>query len=145
MSDINVHIEAEINHTEDPKKVQKAIRNIFGTLTFEVKNRKWGQLLVSDTTGHEALIKLYDLLKREKILAAARKVFKASMTDDSLTFYLNKQVAYAGHISFCQQTGESPLGPIQVHIKCNNPRKLVDWLAPRPKRRPPPSAPRPNR
>ncbi|MCW4034509.1 MAG: hypothetical protein NWF03_04015, partial [Candidatus Bathyarchaeota archaeon] len=127
------------------EKVQQAIQNIFGTLTFEVKNRKWGQLLVSNTTGHEALLKLYDLLKREKILSAARKVFKASMADDSLTFYLNKQVAYAGHISFCQQTGESPLGSIHVHIKCTNPRKLVDWLAPRQKRRPPPSVSRQKR
>jgi len=145
MSDIHVHIEAEVNHTEDLEKVQQAIQNIFGTLTFEVKNRKWGRLIVSNTTGHEALIKLYDLLNREQIIAAARKVLKTSMSDDSLTFCLNKQVAYAGHVSFCQQTGESPLGPIQVHIQCSNPRKLVDWIAPSPKRRPRPSVPRQKR
>jgi predicted RNA binding protein with dsRBD fold (UPF0201 family) len=26
---------------------------------------------------------------------------------------------------------ESPLGPIRVKIKCENPRQLIDWLAPR--------------
>jgi predicted RNA binding protein with dsRBD fold (UPF0201 family) len=53
------------------------------------------------------------------------------MNEASVTFYLNKQVAYAGHVSFSQQTAESPLGPINVKISCGNLQKLVDWLAPR--------------
>jgi len=75
------------------------------------------------------------MLKREQILAAARKVFCSGMDDNSVTFYLNKQVAYAEHISFSQQTAESPLGPIKVQIRCSNPRKMIDWLAPRPTKR----------
>jgi len=26
---------------------------------------------------------------------------------------------------------ESPLGPIKVQIKCENPKELIDWLAPK--------------
>jgi predicted RNA binding protein with dsRBD fold (UPF0201 family) len=27
--------------------------------------------------------------------------------------------------------GESPLGPLRIMIECENPRQLIDWLAPR--------------
>jgi predicted RNA binding protein with dsRBD fold (UPF0201 family) len=122
----------EVNPTEDLEKVKSAVENIFGAVTFTVKPRAWGQLLTAKTRGTEGLTKLANLLKREQIIAAARKVFRSGMNEKSVTFYLNKQVAYAGHVSFSQQTAESPLGPITVQISCDNPRKLVDWLAPRP-------------
>jgi len=40
-------------------------------------------------------------------------------------------VAFANHVSFSQETGESPLGPIKVTLDCESPRELIDWLAPR--------------
>ena len=135
MSDIMVNIEVQVNPTEDLKKVKRAVENIFGAVTFNVKPKTWGQLLIVKTCGTEGLTKLSNMLKREQILAAARKVFRIGMDDNSVTFYLNKQVAYAEHISFSQQTAESPLGPIKVQIRCSNPRKLIDWLAPRPPKR----------
>ena len=135
MTDINVHIEAQVNPTEDLEKVKQAVTNIFGTLTFNVKTKTWGQLLTSEAKGHESLIKLFNILNKERIVSAARKVFLSGLEENSVTFYLNKQVAYAGHISFCQQTAESPLGPIKVQIRCSDPRKLIDWLAPKMTRR----------
>jgi len=134
MNDIRINVEAEVNPTEDLEKVKTAVKNVFGPLTFEVKARPWGQLLTTQTKGTEGLTKLSNMLKREQILNAARKVLRKSTTENSLTFYLNKQVAYAGHISFSQQRGESPLGPITVKIRCDDPRKLVNWLAPKPPR-----------
>lgn len=133
MSDIVVYVEAEVNPTEDLDKVKQAVENIFGALEFKVKSRKRGRLLTAEAQGHESLIKLLNLLSRERIIAAARKVFFSGLDDSSVTFYLNKQVAYAGHISFSQQTAESPLGPIKVQIRCSNPRKLIEWLTPKPK------------
>lgn len=132
MNDIVVSIEVEVNPTEDLEKVKRAVANIFGSVTLQVKPRIWGQLLTAKTQGTESLIKLSNLLKREQILAAARKVLRSSINENTVTFYLNKQVAYAGHVSFSQKTAESPLGPITVKIKCSDPRKLINWLAPRP-------------
>ena len=137
MNDIRVHVEVEVNPTEDLEKVKQAVENIFGTITFIVKSRKWGQLLIAKTTGTEGLTKLYNVLAREQIRAAARKVLRGGMDENSVTFYLNKQVAYAGHISFSQKTAESPLGPITVKIRCSNPRKLIEWLTPKPAKRKP--------
>jgi len=139
MNEILVHVEVEVNSTEDLEKVKRAVENIFGAVTFKVKSRKWGQLLIAKTKGTEGLTKLYNLLGRERIRAAARKVFLSGMDEKSVVFYLNKQVAYAGHISFSQKTAESPLGPINVQIRCGNPRKLIGWLTPKPTKRNPPS------
>ena len=135
MSEILVNVEVQVNPTEDLEKVKHAVENIFGAVTFNVKPKTWGQLLIVKTSGTEALTKLSNLLSREQILAAARKVLRRGMDDNSLTFYLNKQVAYAEHISFSQQSAESPLGPIKVQIRYDNPRKLIDWIAPRPPKR----------
>ena len=139
MDKILVHIEVEVNPTEDLEKVKKAVENIFGVIKFKVKSRKCGQLLVAETKGLEGLYKLYNLLGRERIRAAARKVFFSGMNERSLVFYLNKQVAYAGHISFSQKTAESPLGPIEVQIRCDKPKKLIDWLTPKATKRKKPS------
>jgi predicted RNA binding protein with dsRBD fold (UPF0201 family) len=135
MNEIAVHVEVEVNPTEDLEKVKLAVENIFGAVKFEVKSRTWGQLLIAETTGTKGLTKLHNLLSREQIRAAARKVFFSGMNKKSVTFYLNKQVAYAGHISFSQKTGESPLGPINVQISCSNPQELIDWLTPKPTQR----------
>jgi len=139
MNKTAVHVEVEVNPTEDLEKVKLAVEDIFGAVKFNVESRTWGQLLIAETTGTAGLTKLHNLLNRERILAAARKVFFSGMDEKSVKFYLNKQVAYAGHISFCQQTGESPLGPISVQIRCSNPRELIEWLTPKPPERKPSS------
>jgi predicted RNA binding protein with dsRBD fold (UPF0201 family) len=135
MNDITVNIEVEVNKTEDTEKVKQAVQNIFGAVTFDAKPKTWGQLLKAKTNGTEGLTKLSNMLKRAQILAAARKVLRSGTDETSITFYLNKQVAYAGHVSFSEQTAESPLGPIKVVINASDPRKLVDWIAPRPPRK----------
>jgi predicted RNA binding protein with dsRBD fold (UPF0201 family) len=143
MNKISVHIEVEVNPTEDLEKVKQAVENIFGAVTFKAESRTWGQLLIAKTAGTNGLTKMYNILSRERIRAAARKVLLSGMDENSVTFYLNKQVAYAGHISFCQKTAESPLGPISVEIRCSNPRELIEWLTPKPtKRTPPPQRPK---
>ncbi|MBT8172385.1 hypothetical protein KJN74_05900 [Candidatus Bathyarchaeota archaeon] len=132
LDEIIAYIEVEVNPTEDLEKVKHAVENIFGILPFKIKSKTWGKLLVATRIGFEGLIKFANLLKREQILAAARKVFRSVMNESSITFYLNKQAAYAGHISFSEQTAESPLGPIKVQIRTRSPRKLINLLAPKP-------------
>jgi predicted RNA binding protein with dsRBD fold (UPF0201 family) len=40
-------------------------------------------------------------------------------------------VAFAGHVSFCEESAESPLGPLRTTIECEDPCLLIDWLAAR--------------
>ena len=60
---------------------------------------------------------------------AVRSHLRMCTTEDGrLVFHLNKQVAYAGHVSLCDPEGESPLGPITVEIEDENVHELINWL-----------------
>ena len=131
MNEIMTIIEAEVNPTENLEKVKLAIENVFGAVEFEVQTRKRCSTLIARAKGTDGLTKLQNLLQRERIRNAARSVLFRGLDDKSIVFYLNKQVAYAGHVSFSEPTGESPLGPIKVEISCDNPKELIEWLAPR--------------
>jgi predicted RNA binding protein with dsRBD fold (UPF0201 family) len=131
MDEVEVYVEVEINPTESEDKVKRAVENMFGNIPIQVRSLVRGSLLTAETKGFEALTKLYNLLRRERIRDAARGVLFEGLSENTITFYLNKQVAYAGHVSFSKAVAESPLGPIKVQIKCNNPRQLIDWLAPK--------------
>jgi len=131
MEEIIVQIEAEVNPTEDEVKVKRAVENMFSSLEFEVKPLRRGSLLTAKAKSLDGLTKLYNLLRRERIRDAARSVLFRGISGCSIVFYLNKQVAFAGHVSFSLPVGESPLGPIKVEIECANPYEIIDWLAPR--------------
>ena len=131
MDEINIQVEVEINPTEDQEKVKRAVENILGNAEFEIKPQRQGSLLVAKAEGMDGLTKFYNLLRRERIRDATRRVLFGGLSGKSIVFYLNKQVAYVGHVSFSQPTAESPLGPIKVQIQCDKPRELIEWLAPR--------------
>ncbi len=131
MDEVNVQVEVEVNPTEDISKIRQAVENIFGMLKLEEKPQHRGFLLLAQDKNLESLSKFGNLLRREHIRDAARGVLFHGLKGNTIMFCLNKQVAYAGHVSFCEPIAESPLGPIRVQINCNNPRKLIDWLAPR--------------
>ncbi len=53
---------------------------------------------------------------------------RRAMDGNRIAFFLNKQVAFAGHVSFCEPEGESPLGPIRVVIEADDPAGIIDWI-----------------
>ena len=131
MDAIDVKIEVDVNPTEDLEKVKKTVANVFGNVEFEVKPQERGSLLIAQAKGRSGLAKFYNLLRRERIRDATRGVLFEGLSKKAITFCLNKQVACAGHISFSKLVGESPLGPIKVRISCDEPRELIEWLAPK--------------
>ena len=128
MDDVSVYVEVEINPTESEDKVKGAVENMFGSIPVQIKPLRKSSLLVSEAKGLEALTKLRNLLRRERIRSAARAVLFEGLKGNTISFCLNKQVAYAGHVSFSKEIAESPLGPIKVRIECENPRELINWL-----------------
>jgi predicted RNA binding protein with dsRBD fold (UPF0201 family) len=128
---IYLSVEVEVNPTEDPDKVRVAVTKVLGEIKFKIIEENDGTHLVGSGEGLQALSQFYELLRRERILDAARRIFFKGLHGDTISFYLNKQVAYVGHVSFSQSEGESPLGPISVMIQCDQPRQLIDWLAPK--------------
>jgi len=132
MNDVEIEAEAFIYPTEDPEKVEKAIKTIFPTCSMTLENPSEEiRLLRAREHGKEALISLQSLLRQDRIRDAARSVLMSGISNNMIIFHLNKQVAFVGHISFSMPNAESPLGPITVRIRCEDPIGLVEWLAPR--------------
>jgi len=132
MNDVEIEAEAYIYPTEDLEKVEKAIKTIFPMCSITLENpSEEVRILRAREHGKEALIPLQSLLRQDRIRDAARSVLMSGISNNMITFHLNKQVAFVGHISFSMPNAESPLGPITVRIKCENPISLIEWLAPR--------------
>jgi predicted RNA binding protein with dsRBD fold (UPF0201 family) len=129
MEEIAVCVETEINLTEDEEKVKKAVANIFENLFMEIRPSYGESVLIAEAKGRAALVKFRNVLRSDRIRDAARKVFFGGIRGTAVSFCLNKQVAFAGHVSFSEEVAESPLGPIRVTIKCDDPMVLIDWLA----------------
>jgi hypothetical protein len=123
-----VNADAEVNPTESEAKVRRAIESIFGDIPMTVKQMRRGSVVTAQACEREPLIKLYNILRRQHIRAAARTVLLAGIDRNTISFCLNKQAAYVGHVSFAEEVAESPLGPIRVRIESENPRGLVEWL-----------------
>jgi uncharacterized protein len=131
MEKMTVLVEAEINPTETEEKVKTAVANMFGDMLIKLEPSQVGSVLTAEAKNREALENLRNTLRRDRVRAAARKVLYKGLREKTIRFCLNKQVAFTGHVSFSQETGECPLGPIKVTIESENPRELIDWLAPK--------------
>jgi predicted RNA binding protein with dsRBD fold (UPF0201 family) len=129
MEAVIVRIEADVNPTEDEEKVKKAICNLLDNPVFTSEPAFQGFRLRAVAQGQVSLIKFRNLLRNDRIRDAARKLLYRATRENKISFYLNKQVAYAGHVSFSEAYAESPLGPLHVVIETSEPAKLVDWLA----------------
>lgn len=128
---IKVLVTCEVRPTEDIEKVKKAVENMFTYLKLTIEERDGLKYILAEGEGHECLEKLHKLLRRHRILDAARSYLKKWMRGNMITFYLNKQAAYMGSPSFCLPKHESPLGPITFEVTCDNIDALINWLTPR--------------
>jgi hypothetical protein len=129
MVEVAVSVEVEINPTEDEEKVRTAINNVLGAASITIQPFAKGSVLIAEAKGKDSLMKLRNLLHNDRIRDASRRLLFKSIRGNKINFFLNKQVAYAGHISFSEETAESPLGPIRFSIETDDPVALVEWLA----------------
>ncbi|RLF22000.1 MAG: hypothetical protein DRN15_10125 [Thermoprotei archaeon] len=128
---IKVLVEAEVNPTEELNKVKRAIKNVFVPAMYRIENREGKKYLVAEGYGSTSLIKLYKLLRMQRILDAAREYILKGVQGNKIVFYLHKQAAFAGVATFCDEEIESPLGPIKFTIECSDIEAVVNWLTPK--------------
>ena len=128
MLEVTVLVETEVNPTEDEEKVRAAINNVLGNATITVKPEQRGSTLFAEAKGQDSLTKLRNIMRNDRVRDASRRLLLKATRGNTIKFFLNKQVAFAGHVSFSEETSESPLGPIRFTIETDNPQQLVEWL-----------------
>ncbi|MCD6563755.1 MAG: hypothetical protein J7K23_07585 [Thermoproteales archaeon] len=131
---MKITVRTIINPTEEEERVVKSITNFFNLQEIKITEMGYQKVLIGEGYGSKVLKKFYYALRKERVLDAARQYLQRGKTSNKIIFYLNKQVAYIGRISFSSfEYGESPLGAIVVEIETNNPKQLIQWLTPRTK------------
>jgi predicted RNA binding protein with dsRBD fold (UPF0201 family) len=129
MVEVTVFVEAEIYPTENEDSVKAAVNNFLSDATVTIKPSVKGSTLTAVAKGQNSLLNLRNMLRNDRIRDASRRLLFKSIRGTMISFYLNKQVAFSGHVSFSEETAESPLGPIKVNVETDNPEQLIDWLA----------------
>ena len=123
---INCKIEmlCSINPSEDINKIQKIISNIFPYSIFDTKNF----LASAQSSNLNSLEKIYETIHTTQSQKTYKRNLENNLKNDTTWFYLNKQAAFIEKIAICEESEESPLGPIKVIIISSNIDKIIDWM-----------------
>ncbi len=116
-----------VNPSEDPKKIQKAISNIFPYSTIKTENF----LLSSQSNELKSLENIYETIHTKQSQKIYRRNLEKNLEGDTSWFYLNKQAAFVEKIAICEKSDESPLGPIKVILTSSNIDRIIDWIVSR--------------
>lgn len=119
-----IEITSSINPSEDPKKIETAILNIFPNAKIKIDNFS----IISNSKDLNLLEKIYDVIHSNQSQKIYQRQLEKNLEDDSTWFYLNKQAALVGTVALCEEADESPLGPIKVVLTSSNIDSILDWL-----------------
>ncbi len=119
-----IEILSSINSSEDPKKIETAILNIFPDAKIKTDNFS----IISNSKDLHLLEKIYDIIHSNQSQKIYQRQLEKNLENDSTWFYLNKQAAFVGTIALCEEAEESPLGPIKVVLTSSNIDRIIDWL-----------------
>ena len=119
-----IEILCSIHPSEDPSKVKSAILNIFPNC--EIKTEKFS--IKGDSNDLHSLEKIYDAINSMQSERIYQRRLEKNLENNSTWFYLNKQAAFAEKIAICEESDESPLGPIKVILTSTQIDRIIDWL-----------------
>ena len=113
-----------INPSEDINKIQQTISNIFPYSILETKNFSAS----AQSSNLNSLGKIYETIHTTQSQKTYKRNLENNLKNDTTWFYLNKQAAFVEKIAICEESEESPLGPIKVIIISSNIDKIIDWM-----------------
>ncbi len=116
-----------VNPSEDPKKIEKAISNIF-----TYSNIKTEIFSISAQSKNlKSLEIIYETIHTKQSQKIYRRNLEKNLENDTTWFYLNKQAAFVEKIAICEEADESPLGPIKVILTSSYIDRIIDWIVSR--------------
>lgn len=123
---LEVRAECRVYPSEDPVRVITAVKNVItNSEPLAIDNK-----VVATAKDATALRKIYEQARSRQVTGVLERMLLYNMVAGSTWFYLNKQAAYGGIVSLCEEEVESPLGPIKVTIRSSELESVIDWLVP---------------
>ena len=117
-----IRISCRVNPTESPEKVRKALSNMFG----EIEMVEADSEFTAELDDYMLLKELRSRIAQDKIRDTLSDIFTRWTEDNRLSFGLNRQAAYNGHVSLTLEN-EDPMGPINVVIE-GDVRQAITYL-----------------
>lgn len=118
---MTVEITCPVFPSEDPNKVRTAMERIFPDAEItESDDRLIGKTDNLDHFGRQ--------IRKQRILDTARSVMLRGKRGNVTRFFLNKQVAYVGKTSFCEE--KTILGTMKVVVTDDGLDAVIDRVAP---------------
>lgn len=121
-----IEVYAAVNPSEDQEKVRLAVSNVIQNTDFQYKEGS----IKATSNELESLLKIQETIKNHRSNRVYRRQMRYNTKGDTTWFYLNKQAAFVDVIAICEESEESPMGPIKVIIHSKDLDKISDWLAP---------------
>ena len=119
-----VQVSCQINHSEDPSKVKTAVLNIFPNLEISISD----ELLTGKSNDIGTLSNISKSIHTKNTKNNYQKILKKNSNENSTWFYLNKQAAFVNTVALCNESDESPLGPIKVVLEGNDIENIIQSL-----------------
>ena len=113
-----------VNPSESIKKIEKAISNIFPYSIINNNNLS----INAKSKELRSFEKIYQFIHNNKLQKNYLRSLEDHLQDNTTWFYLNKQAAFVEQIAICEESDESPLGPIKVTLTSSNIDAIIDWL-----------------
>ena len=114
-----------VNPSESIEKIEKAISNIF---PYSIINNNNNLTIHAQSKELRSFEKIYQFIHNNKLQKNYLRSLEDHLQNDTTWFYLNKQAAFVEQIAICEESNESPLGPIKVTITSSNIDAIIDWL-----------------
>ena len=124
---INCKIEmiCPVNLSEDPDKVIQAISNIFPHS--DIKNENFS--IKAQSNELRSLEKIYKSIISTQSQKSYTRNLENNLEGNTTWFFLNKQAAFVDQVAICDESEESPLGPIKVILNSSNIDGIIDWIS----------------
>jgi predicted RNA binding protein with dsRBD fold (UPF0201 family) len=126
-----VRVEIPVKPTEDLSILTKMLRYIIEPDEVLLEESGIERVLIAKSRCLSSLSRLRNSLRRERILDAARKSIRINEREEKIEFLIHKQALAANRISLVDSETESPLGAVRIIIYHPNPRKVLEWIAPK--------------
>jgi len=113
-----------VNPSESIEKIEIAISNIFPYSI--IKNNNFS--INAQSKELRSFEKIYQFIQNNKLQKNYLHSLEDNLQGNTTWFYLNKQAAFVEQIAICEESDESPLGPIKVTISSSNIDAIIDWI-----------------
>jgi uncharacterized protein len=113
-----------VNPSESIEKIERAISHIFPYSIINNNNLS----VNAQSKELRSFEKIYQFIHNNKLQKNYLRSLEDHLQDNTTWFYLNKQAAFVEQIAICEETDESPLGPIKVTLTSSNIDAIIDWI-----------------